>query len=202
MLYRGSICLKICSRNNTNPSAKVLAHYRDLRQDLSEEGPCLATGRLAVTCTSGAAWRIFRSSWFRQRLQRVAGLPFRPGKMGKDSQSLGMEFREYRQNSSMLWHSDQILLDPPQLELVYTLENSSDSVTRWSPSHLHVLRNEIQQVWTAPNSGLLLQASMAKPGDFGNDFLGTLPIKHGNLTRKRFTPSNVGDLSVKKWEAW
>jgi hypothetical protein len=22
------------------------------------------------------------------------------------------------------------------------------------------------------------------------------------LTRKRFTPSNVGDLSVKKWEAW
>ena len=60
---------------NKHRSPKVLAHYRDLRQHLSEEGPCLATGRLAVACTSGAAWRIFRSSWFRRRLQGLAGLP-------------------------------------------------------------------------------------------------------------------------------
>ena len=151
------------------PWWQVLAHYHGLRQHLAEEGPCLATGRLAVACTSGAAWRIFRSSWFRQRLQRSAGLPFRPGKLKlkphqtQCAQSLmSMEFREYGEGSSMLWHSDQVLLDPPQLEFVYTLENTSDSVTSWSQSHLHVLRDEIQQVWTEPNSGLLLQAGCSR----------------------------------------
>lgn len=141
---------------------KVLAQYRQLKQYLCEEGPCMATGRLAVACTSGVAWRTFRSSWFRKRLQKIAGLPFLPGKL-REKESLGpqnlhsIEFREYGAGSNMLWHSDEVLLDPPQLEFVYTLENTSDSVTRWSKSHLHVLRDEIQEVWTAPNSGLLLQ---------------------------------------------
>lgn len=135
----------------------------------------MATGRLAVACTSGAAWRIFRSSWFRKRLHRVAGLPALPGKLmklGKENKETvhnvpnlpqnltSLEFREYGEGSSMLWHADQVLLDPPQLEFVYTLENSSDSLTRWAPSHLHVLRDEIKEVWTAPNSGLLLQATV------------------------------------------
>lgn len=56
---------------------------------------------------------------------------------------------------------DEVLTDPPdepQLELVYTLENTSDSKTCWATSHLHVLREEIEEVWTAPNSILLLQA--------------------------------------------
>lgn len=131
----------------------------------------MATGRLAVACTSGAAWRIFRSLWFRKRLQKVAGLPALPGKLGKENGKenaqilvpenlTSLEFREYSEGSSMLWHADQVLVDPPQLEFVYTLENSSDSLTRWAPSHLHVLRDEIKEVWTAPNSGLLLQATV------------------------------------------
>lgn len=150
------------NKGNCPMPRKVLAQYRQLKQYLCEEGPCMATGRLAVPCTSGVAWRIFRSSWFRKRLQKIAGLPFLPGKL-REKESLGpqnlhsIEFREYGAGSNMLWHSDEVLLDPPQLEFVYTLENTSYSATRWSKSHLHVLRDEIQEVWTAPNSGLLLQ---------------------------------------------
>ena len=58
----------------------------------------------------------------------------------------------------MLWHKDTVLTEPPQLELVYTLENTSDSVTRWATSHLDVLNCRVQEVWTAPNSALLVQA--------------------------------------------
>eukprot|EP00438_Fugacium_kawagutii_P019977 Skav222687 [mRNA] locus=scaffold1471:107854:115006:- [translate_table: standard] len=167
--FHGSSCCYLPDLLPQRYFQKVLAQFRQLRGHLSEEGPCMATGRLAVACTSGAAWRIFRSSWFRKRLQRVAGLPALPGKLGKENKETisnlpqdltSLEFREYSEGSRMLWHADQVLLDPPQLEFVYTIENSSDSLTRWAPSHLHVLRDEIDEVWTAPNSGLLLQANV------------------------------------------
>mmetsp|Transcript_63977 Transcript_63977/g.164683 ORF Transcript_63977/g.164683 Transcript_63977/m.164683 type:complete len:148 (+) Transcript_63977:239-682(+) len=58
----------------------------------------------------------------------------------------------------MQWHADVPLMQPPQLELVYTIENSSDSVTRWATSHLDVLRGHVDARWTAPNSGLLVCA--------------------------------------------
>ncbi|CAJ1343851.1 unnamed protein product [Effrenium voratum] len=72
-----------------------------------------------------------------------------------------LEFREYARGGGMLWHRDEVLSDPPQLELVYTLENTSDSVTRWAEGHLGVLRDETSEVWTEPNSGLLVQAGGA-----------------------------------------
>ena len=62
----------------------------------------------------------------------------------------------------------QVLSDPPQLELVYTLENTSDSVTRWAEGHLGVLRDETSEVWTEPNSGLLVQ----EPSGFGQSQMG------------------------------
>ena len=130
---------------------RIRQQHRELRPALAPEGPCAARRRLAAPCTAGVAWRLFRSTWLRARLQRRAGLRLRKGKEP-------MEFREYGVGSSMEWHRDEVLLSPPQWELVYTLENTSDSVTCWAPGHLEVLRGEVEEVWTAPNSALLLEA--------------------------------------------
>jgi hypothetical protein len=53
----------------------------------------------------------------------------------------------------MDWHVDDVLSDPPQLEVVLTLENTSDCQTMWKlADDNHV------QVETDVNSALLLQA--------------------------------------------
>ena len=130
----------------------ILSEYYSLRASLSDEGPCVARGRRIIALSQGTAWQLFRAHWLRLRLQTKAMLPFYPF-----ASPCPMEYREYRQGSSMLWHKDTILTEPPQLELVYTLENTSDSVTRWAASHLDVLKENVHEVWTAPNSALLLQ---------------------------------------------
>ncbi|KAL7576570.1 hypothetical protein ACA910_018062 [Epithemia clementina (nom. ined.)] len=47
-------------------------------------------------------------------------------------QEVPVEIRSYeKRGASMAWHSDDVLFDPPQLEVVWTLENTSDCVTMW-----------------------------------------------------------------------
>ena len=133
MLYRGSICLKIVQETTQIPARRCWHTTETWDKICLRRGHAWLLGAWQSPVRLAQLGESFDRPGFVSVCSGLLGLPFRPGKMGKDSQSLGMEFREYRQNSSMLWHSDQILLDPPQLELVYTLENSSDSVTRWSP---------------------------------------------------------------------
>jgi hypothetical protein len=52
----------------------------------------------------------------------------------------------------MAWHEDDILVDPPQVEAVITIESKSDCVTMWKQGE----RLKAQE--TDPNSVLLLQA--------------------------------------------
>ena len=68
----------------------------------------------------------------------------------------------------MEWHVDDVLYDPPQWEVVFTLENTSDCLTQWQQV---VQKNEndsstvghmIQQVETRPNSALVIQAGGVK----------------------------------------
>jgi len=139
----------------------VVQEYQSLRDRLADEGPCVARGRRVIAISEGsgsgsAAWRLFQSYWLRLRIQREARLRFLP--LLPKVSDCPLEYREYREGSSMLWHKDTVLTEPPQLELVYTLENTSDSVTRWATSHLDVLNCRVQEVWTAPNSALLVQA--------------------------------------------
>ena len=53
----------------------------------------------------------------------------------------------------MEWHSDDILYNPPQIEVVLTLENNSDCCTMWKTAN-----QSIQSVQTTPNSGLVLKS--------------------------------------------
>jgi hypothetical protein len=57
----------------------------------------------------------------------------------------------------MDWHVDDVLYDPPQVEVVYTLENTSDCTTRWKVPSQQESNNVIIKE-TDPNSIILLKA--------------------------------------------
>lgn len=64
--------------------------------------------------------------------------------------------------AGMDWHVDDVLYDPPQVEVVYTLENTSDCTTRWKlpsqqESNMVVITKE-----TDPNSIILLKAGIVE----------------------------------------
>ncbi|KAL3796105.1 hypothetical protein HJC23_000608, partial [Cyclotella cryptica] len=79
-----------------------------------------------------------------------------------------IELRIYEKaGAGMEWHTDDILYNPPQVEVVLTLENNSDCCTMWKPRKgiQHLEEGEtthhhgaIESVQTTPNSGLILKA--------------------------------------------
>ena len=64
-----------------------------------------------------------------------------------------VEYRVYPGGSSMEWHQDVALYTEPQYELVFTLENSSDSQTQWQDD-----AGRRRGGWTEPNSVLMVRA--------------------------------------------
>ncbi len=69
-----------------------------------------------------------------------------------------IEYRIYPTNSKgMNWHSDTLLYDLPQYEAIYTINNQSDSLTKWKDEN-----NKEYSVWTKPNSMLLVKADALK----------------------------------------
>ena len=70
-----------------------------------------------------------------------------------------VELRRYPVGSSMGWHKDEVLYDEPQLEVVLTLENTSDSQTRWERAD-----GSVRGAWLPPNSLLLVKAEGATHG--------------------------------------
>ena len=71
-----------------------------------------------------------------------------------------VELRSYEKpGACMAWHSDDVLFDPPQLEVVWTLENTSNCVTQWKPStNNNNNNNVVATVETDVNAALLIQA--------------------------------------------
>lgn len=64
-----------------------------------------------------------------------------------------MEYRVYPKGAGMKWHTDVVLFDKPQLECVFTIDNSSDSVTQYKDRY-----GIVHSLWTQPNSLMLLLA--------------------------------------------
>jgi hypothetical protein len=56
----------------------------------------------------------------------------------------------------MAWHRDEALFTPPQLELVLTLSNTSDSATEWVDAS-----GQLQREWTEANSLIVVRAGAA-----------------------------------------
>ena len=59
-----------------------------------------------------------------ERLSAIAGAPC-------FLSEYPLEFRSYPVGAHMAWHRDEVLFAVPQLELVLTLRNASDSCTEW-----------------------------------------------------------------------
>jgi hypothetical protein len=70
------------------------------------------------------------------------------------SSHLPVEVRLYETfGAGMAWHADDVLYDPPQVEAVVTLDNTSDCVTMWKFGEQKMKSQE-----TDPNSVVLLKA--------------------------------------------
>eukprot|EP00316_Scyphosphaera_apsteinii_P024911 CAMPEP_0119315856 /NCGR_PEP_ID=MMETSP1333-20130426/37424_1 /TAXON_ID=418940 /ORGANISM="Scyphosphaera apsteinii, Strain RCC1455" /LENGTH=141 /DNA_ID=CAMNT_0007321335 /DNA_START=456 /DNA_END=881 /DNA_ORIENTATION=- len=69
-----------------------------------------------------------------------------------------VELRHYPARSGMPWHRDDVLYLPAQLEVILTLENTSDSLTEWRDAN-----GQHEGIWTEPNSILLVRAGEHGP---------------------------------------
>ena len=64
----------------------------------------------------------------------------------------------------MEWHYDDVLYNPEQIEIIFTIENNSDCVTKWdlgsknSNNNSNINSNNLIEVETEANSAIILRA--------------------------------------------
>lgn len=98
---------------------------------------------------STEAYRLFQEGSLARFVQTVVGPDY------SLSTNVPVEVRAYEKiGAGMEWHIDDVLYDPPQVEVVWTLENTSDCRTSWKPR----ANTSIEIVETEPNSVILLRA--------------------------------------------
>lgn len=90
-----------------------------------------------------------------------------------------IEYRYYPKGSSgMKTHSDTILFNPPQYEVVYTIQNSSDSYTGWYSKD-----NKLTRIHTEPNSAIIIKA--------GSNRHYVSPVKEGDRSILKLIYSEI-----------
>lgn len=125
-----------------------------------ESSASIAQKRLGATLdreTSAAAKVLADGSL--QRLVEKA-----TGSVCELSSHIPIEIRTYeREGAGMPWHVDDTLYDPPQIEVVWTLENDSDCTTMWKEEQGGITKDDdkLHSVETEPNSAILLSAGGA-----------------------------------------
>ena len=73
---------------------------------------------------------------------------------GSPTNSTSVEYRYYGVGGMMDWHRDTQLYDVPQYELVFTVDNTSDSETQWIDER----SGELRSLRTEPNSLMIVRA--------------------------------------------
>ena len=107
-----------------------------------------------------------------------------------------IEYRIYPTNSKgMRWHSDTLLYDLPQYEVIYTIDNTSDSKTEWIDSD-----NKKHSLWTKPNSLLIVKANSYRHCVTPIN-TGTRSIFKLIFTQSRFTNSNY-DNEIERFNSY
>ena len=141
-----------------------------LKRNLTKERSSIAQNRLGATLArdqTSETIRILEDGSIHKLVQRLADSSHNnSGKRKIElAREIPVEMRLYEQvGASMAWHRDDIMYDPPQLELVFTVENHSDCVTMWKTEATTVYDNtqksngNIHSQETHPNSSLLLLA--------------------------------------------
>ena len=121
-----------------------------LKPYLTEENSSQAKRKTIVMDADSYANIIFYSDAFMKYLHSLLGFQVKP------SSNLPIEFRMYETGGNMDWHRDAVHNDKPcpQIEMVFTLENTSDSKTLWKGDAIH-------EIVSQPNSIIITQGNGA-----------------------------------------
>ena len=98
----------------------------------------------------------------------------------------------------MDWHQDDVLFKEKQLELVYTVENESDSETCWVDA-----RGVTHSMFTEPNSLIVLEAEsvrhrVTRLGRGTRTIIKALAVEDGEVLDKEFFNSALGTFGTAK----
>jgi hypothetical protein len=131
--------------------------YAIIAEDVAQVGTFVAESpqsvaklrRGAVLPPNSRTVQLFKHGSLRQWVQQMTSPDY------ELSEQVPVEIRSYEQpGACMAWHSDDLLYrDPPQIEIVWTLENTSDCRTMWKTE-----TGQVQSVETEKNSAILLRA--------------------------------------------
>ncbi|KAF8063663.1 hypothetical protein HT031_003518 [Scenedesmus sp. PABB004] len=172
--------------------AAVQSEARKLQPQLREELNCIAKGRLGCYLPpSSAAVAVFSSRDLAEQLttRLRSALPL-------SLSDFPIELRQYPKGAEMPWHLDEQLFKEPQWEMIFTIDNTSDSRTEWRDAE-----GLPHSVWTEPNSLLAVEAEgwehRVVPSTRGSRTIlklayatttAKLPAFDANLTREASTP--------------
>jgi hypothetical protein len=93
-------------------------------------------------------------------VQKIAATTTTKDEMYALAPHIPVEVRSYEKTGAcMAWHVDDILYDPPQIEVVWTLENTSDCQTVWKIND-GMTATKMHCLETDRNSVLLLRAGV------------------------------------------
>lgn len=143
ILYRQSVF----SRDEVAAINREVNSFSNQLRD--ESSSSVAQNRLgAVLPPASQTWDIFQRGSLHRLLEKVTGQCYAL------SPHLPLEIRSYeKMGACMAWHVDDVLYNPPQIEFVWTLENTSDCQTMWK-----TVNDKVELVETDVNSVILLQA--------------------------------------------
>lgn len=152
ILYRKSVF----SKEEYATIADEIRAYVSSGTLVAETTSSVAMNRLGVALPSKTSdtVEIIKNGSLCQLVQSVVG----PDYMVSDD--IPVEIRVYeKMGAGMQWHVDDVLYDPPQVEVVWTLENTSDCVTMWKTT----ASKDVNSVESEPNSVILLKAGESGP---------------------------------------
>jgi hypothetical protein len=121
---------------------------------MEEEDSNLAKRKILNVSTDSILYTIFYGDQFINYLNNKLNMKLKPSKL------LPIDYRIYELGGRMRWHRDVIISENnkcPQIEIVFTLENTSDSHTIWKENDTE----RIHKIKTEPNSILITQGNSA-----------------------------------------
>jgi len=104
--------------------------------------------RYAKPLTDKVIYDIFYNQKYMNKIQPFLNHKIYPSKFP-------IEHRIYSTDSpGMRWHKDLLMYKKPQYEAIFTLRNTTKSVTEWKDEN-----NKLNKKWTEPNSLLIVKAN-------------------------------------------
>ena len=136
---------------------KIYNECMKLNPELMEEqmeDSTLAKRRILNVSNDSVLYDIFYGDEFINYLNNKLNMKLKPSKL------LPIDYRIYELGGRMKWHRDVIISENekcPQIEIVFTLDNTSDSQTIWKEDDTNI----IHKISTEANSILITQGNSA-----------------------------------------